>query len=128
MGRPTRVKPLPAGTSRRGFFTKSGSAALALATPPMLAIAHDDDGDDDARTGGVAFDCGVASGDPLRDRVILWTRVTPSRPARGVLVRYVVGPAKSVSPLNQPTRPDATAASTSRRRARGHCRLRSQSV
>ena len=90
MGRPTRVKPLPAGTSRRGFFTKSGSAALALASAPMLAIAHDDDGDDDARTGGVAFDCGVASGDPLRDRVILWTRVTPSRPARGVLVRYVV--------------------------------------
>lgn len=88
MGRPTRVKPLPAGTSRRGFFTKSGSAALALASAPMLAIAHDDDGDDDARTGGVAFDCGVASGDPLRDRVILWTRVTPSRPARGVLVRY----------------------------------------
>lgn len=90
MGRPSRVKPLPAGTSRRGFFTKSGSAALALASAPMLAIAHDDDGDDDARTGGVAFDCGVASGDPLRDRVILWTRVTPSRPARGVLVRYVV--------------------------------------
>ena len=28
----------------------------------------------------VSFDHGVASGDPLNDRVILWTRVTPERP------------------------------------------------
>jgi len=93
MGRPSRVKPLPVGTNRRGFFTKSGSAAVALASAPMLALAHDDerdDDDDDARGGAISFEHGVASGDPLRRRVILWTRVTPSGTPRGVLVRYVV--------------------------------------
>ena len=32
----------------------------------------------EARVGGVAFLHGVASGDPLQDRLIIWTRVTPS--------------------------------------------------
>ncbi|WP_312160670.1 alkaline phosphatase D family protein [Phenylobacterium sp.] len=34
-------------------------------------------------TGAVAFEHGVASGDPLADRVILWTRITPSDPNAG---------------------------------------------
>lgn len=33
--------------------------------------------------GAVAFKHGVASGDPLADRVILWTRITPVDPAAG---------------------------------------------
>lgn len=33
--------------------------------------------------GAVAFEHGVASGDPLADRVILWTRITPADPAAG---------------------------------------------
>ncbi len=33
----------------------------------------------------VAFHHGVASGDPLTDRVILWTRVTPTHPTNGAL-------------------------------------------
>ena len=93
MGRPSRVKPLPAGTNRRGFFTRSGSAAMALASAPMLALAHDDEREDDdneARSGDVTFEHGVASGDPLRHRVILWTRVTPSGKARSVLGRCPV--------------------------------------
>jgi alkaline phosphatase D len=94
MGRPSRVKPLPRGTNRRGFFTKSGSAAMALASAPMLSLAHRNDGDDEDKdedgAGSVRFEHGVASGDPLRHRVILWTRVTPSRSARAVLVRYVI--------------------------------------
>ncbi len=110
MGRPSFIKPRPAGTSRRGFFTKSGGAAVALASAPLLALAQkDDDGDDDGdgkpRRGGVRFEHGVASGDPLPRRVILWTRVTPvgtpdgtpaaSRGPRGrrpkrVKVRYAV--------------------------------------
>jgi alkaline phosphatase D len=92
MGRPSRVKPLPRGTNRRGFFTQSGSAAMALASAPMLSLAHrnDDEDEDGDRAGSVRFDHGVASGDPLRHRVILWTRVTPSRTARAVLVRYVI--------------------------------------
>lgn len=43
-------------------------------------------------TGGTAkvrFEHGVASGDPLSDRVVLWTRVTPETDAP-VMVRYVV--------------------------------------
>lgn len=35
-------------------------------------------GDDTASQPAVAFNHGVASGDPLADRVILWTRVTPT--------------------------------------------------
>lgn len=35
-------------------------------------------GGDTARVPAVAFNHGVASGDPLADRVILWTRVTPT--------------------------------------------------
>ncbi len=36
-----------------------------------------------APAGSVAFKHGVASGDPLADRVILWTRITPADPAAG---------------------------------------------
>ncbi|HEX4842408.1 MAG TPA: alkaline phosphatase D family protein [Limnobacter sp.] len=37
------------------------------------------------------FAHGVASGDPLADRVILWTRLTlPEYPSKGVLVRWLV--------------------------------------
>lgn len=36
------------------------------------------------------FQHGVASGDPLSDRVILWTRITPQSPRRTVSVRYEV--------------------------------------
>jgi alkaline phosphatase D len=39
--------------------------------------------------GAVRFEHGVASGDPLADRVILWTRVTPERDA-ALRVRYLV--------------------------------------
>lgn len=34
-------------------------------------------------SGTVSFDHGVASGDPLADRVILWTRITPADPKAG---------------------------------------------
>ncbi len=40
--------------------------------------------------GSVSFDHGVASGDPLDDRVILWTRVTPQESQRKVRVRVEV--------------------------------------
>ncbi len=87
MGRPSKIKPLPTGTSRRGFFKASGGAAAALAATPMLAMAQQ------VRTAGVVaprFQHGVASGDPLADRVILWTRVTPPSPVSVVNVNFVV--------------------------------------
>jgi alkaline phosphatase D len=81
MGRPIKIKPVSPGPSRRGFFKASGSAALALGTLPGASF------------GGVAisvFQHGVASGDPLTDRVILWTRITPATPVSSVTVSYVV--------------------------------------
>ena len=55
--------------SRRGFITSSGIAFGAL--PFVRSI------DALAQVSNPVFRHGVASGDPLTDRVILWTRVTP---------------------------------------------------
>lgn len=55
--------------SRRGFITSSGAALGAL--PFVRSI------DSLAQATNPVFRHGVASGDPLSDRVILWTRVTP---------------------------------------------------
>jgi len=55
--------------SRRGFITTSGAALGAL---PLLRSI-----DSLAQVSNPVFRHGVASGDPLIDRVILWTRVTP---------------------------------------------------
>jgi alkaline phosphatase D len=83
MGRPSKVKPLPSGTSRRGFFKASGSVAALAAAPLMI-------GGRLAQAAGAIFQHGVASGDPLTDRVILWTRVSPPAPVSAVTVNYVV--------------------------------------
>jgi alkaline phosphatase D len=83
MGRPkTVVTPPKIGTTRRGFFGRSGAAAAALASAsslPLIARA--------AAPEGALFQHGVASGDPLADRVILWTRVTPQSPRAQLAVR-----------------------------------------
>jgi len=55
--------------SRRGFISASGAALGAL--PLVRSI------DALAQVTNPVFRHGVASGDPLTDRVILWTRVTP---------------------------------------------------
>ncbi len=87
MGRPKKVQPAAVGSNRRSFFKQSGSAAMALASAsmaPMSALARTR-----AELDGV-FQHGVASGDPLSDRVILWTRVTPATPVSVVAVSYIV--------------------------------------
>lgn len=69
--------------SRRGFVVAASLAGLGVAT---RAFPH---GNGNGRGLGrrhgngrsVEFNHGVASGDPLQDRVVLWTRVTPKRPA-----------------------------------------------
>ena len=84
MGRPRTVKVRPAGSSRRDFFKRGGGAALALAaTPALLPMVT-------ARAAGGVFQHGVASGDPLADRVVLWTRVTLAAPRAAVAVTYTV--------------------------------------
>jgi len=84
MGRPRTVKPRPVGTTRRGFFKRSGSAAVALATLPAMSL--------DAVAGSSAgpFQHGVASGDPLANGVIIWTRITASKPKDKLYVNYTV--------------------------------------
>jgi len=78
----------PIGVSRRDFLKRAGGAAgLVLIGPAMTAC-----GDSARPAGGLGgspspspvptakvspFNHGVASGDPLPDAVILWTRATP---------------------------------------------------
>jgi alkaline phosphatase D len=80
MGKPNPDALRPAGaTTRRDFFKRSSAAAVAVAALPTWTHAAPQ-----------AFRHGVASGDPLAQRVILWTRVTPSTAQPAVAVRYVV--------------------------------------
>ncbi len=65
--------PGPSDGSRRRFVRQLAWGAGAVATLPLAACGGGDgDGGVDVR-----FAHGVASGDPLADRVVLWTRVTP---------------------------------------------------
>ena len=71
----------PAGVNRRrfvqGFGSTLGITAIGASSLGLTGCGSDDDGfNTDANT-NISFDHGVASGDPLSDRVILWTRVTP---------------------------------------------------
>ena len=58
---------------RRGLLTMAGAGAAAPAAGGASAHAG----------AHIAFLHGVASGDPLQDRVIVWTRVTPPAGATG---------------------------------------------
>ena len=58
--------------SRRDFLA---SSSVALGTLPLIRSQHVF-----GQTADAAFRHGVASGDPLADRVILWTRVTSPAP------------------------------------------------
>lgn len=88
MGRPVKFNPRPIGTTRRGFFKKVGSASLALTTAPVLLAGASRAAATVPAAG--AFQHGVASGDPLTNRVILWTRVTPPAPVSVINVTCVV--------------------------------------
>lgn len=84
MGRPKQVQPARPGSSRRDFFKRSGAGTMALVAAPALLPAAA------GAAVNTAFQHGVASGDPLADRVILWTRVTPTTARPAVVVNYVV--------------------------------------
>ncbi len=62
-------------------------------------------------SGRVSFDHGVASGDPLADRVIVWTRVTPQTSRRRVRVRVEVASDKEFKSLVHSSSETATAES-----------------
>ncbi len=82
MGRSRNRFPRRRGVSRRDFLRRAGGAAAVLGAAPFLPGCGDSGGPGDGAGGGnigiLSFDHGVASGDPLSDRVILWTRVTPT--------------------------------------------------
>jgi len=85
----------PAGVSRRTLLTRAGIGAGALALyaagfSPSPAMAK-------PRFANDPFSLGVASGDPLPDGVVLWTRLAPDplladggMPGRKVPVRFEV--------------------------------------
>lgn len=91
---------------KRRVFLHSGALLLATQVLPGCGSGNDDDRDGDGGAGRgnlddtamdfplllpLPFAHGVASGDPLHDRVIIWTRVTESTPsAASVAVRWQV--------------------------------------
>ena len=85
MGRFKYLTSVRTGTSRRDFLSRSGSAAAAFASAVTLPLSPGV-----AQAAGSLFQHGVASGDPLADRVILWTRITPQSPRRTVGFRWLV--------------------------------------
>jgi alkaline phosphatase D len=83
MGRPTKLQPVRTGTNRRDFFKRSGATTVGIAAAsPLLATSAD--------AAAAVFQHGVASGDPLSDRVILWTRVSVRSTKPLVPVSFVV--------------------------------------
>ena len=84
-----------AGFNRRCFMKVFGSVGVTAVGASSLGLVGCSDDDDDANTnisGAVSFDHGVASGDPLSDKVILWTRVTPQRAGSfQPVVKWVLG-------------------------------------
>ncbi|MGF1527710.1 MAG: alkaline phosphatase D family protein [Candidatus Competibacterales bacterium] len=80
----------PNSPSRRRFIQTV--TTVAVAGPLGLTGCgggddNDDDGSDAAIT-GATFTHGVASGDPLADRVILWTRAVPQGEATAVTLSF----------------------------------------
>ncbi|WP_328857500.1 alkaline phosphatase D family protein [Williamsia herbipolensis] len=74
-------KTLHAGVSRRRFLTWTGVAGALAFTPGLVADAAPI-GPSPSR-GDHLFSLGVASGDPLPDGVVLWTRLAADPLARG---------------------------------------------
>jgi len=71
----------PRRLSRRDFLKRAGAGAAILGTAPLLPACSGGGGGSSAGSGQPSFKHGVASGDPLPDRVILWTRVSDVRGA-----------------------------------------------
>jgi alkaline phosphatase D len=75
--------------SRRSFIKGLGGSACALSSKPLLSRNRSARSLDDISTMRV-FEHGVASGDPLYDRVVIWTRVSSQRKHEPVSVYWQV--------------------------------------
>jgi alkaline phosphatase D len=80
---------MTAKISRRELIQKSlfGFGALSLSAG---FTGCNDSSDQETATLQVSFEHGVASGDPLQDRVILWTRLTPSESSARLQVTWEI--------------------------------------
>lgn len=81
--------------SRRHFMRTAGSAAVATAALGVTACGGGRDSMEQADA--AQFLHGVASGDPLSDSVIIWTRATPVQGMDGFTVQYEVATDKQFS-------------------------------
>jgi alkaline phosphatase D len=62
--------------SRRDFLVLTAKGAgAAVVSYGLMGCANDDD---TQKNNNISFNHGIASGDPLTDAIILWTRVTPA--------------------------------------------------
>src|SRR5688572_31418699 len=89
MGRSRTPRFLKKGITRRHFLRGAAASAALLGAQPLM-LAAQTDSVSPAPGGTSPFRHGVASGDPLSDRVILWTRVSQSSPPSEIPVEYVV--------------------------------------
>ena len=62
-------------SNRRSFIIRVASVSAAVSAGGLLSACG---GGDDEATPTARFDFGVASGDPLADRVVLWTHAAPA--------------------------------------------------
>jgi alkaline phosphatase D len=78
--------------TRRDLFRHVGGLAAWAALPSGCAELAADGGEQRAalELPGLAFAHGVASGDPLPDAVVLWTRITPEDAAMSLALRWEV--------------------------------------
>ncbi|MBU2039651.1 MAG: alkaline phosphatase D family protein [Gammaproteobacteria bacterium] len=86
-----------ADLSRRSFLKSVAAGAGAVSVPAALTGCFGDDDDDKRDLTVFVFGHGVASGDPLADAVIIWTRVTPSDTGAEAQVGWVVATDEAMS-------------------------------
>lgn len=90
MGRPTVRRPRR-GLNRREFLRRASWLPAAIGAQPL--IAHAARGASSSATSTAAqqlFRHGVASGDPLKDRVMFWTRLTTDEPSVDVTLEIAL--------------------------------------
>lgn len=81
------MSKVTSGLNRRRFLQGSASVATAAISGAGLSACNSN-GSAVVGDADIAFLHGVASGDPLADRVILWTRVTPQDLESSVTVQW----------------------------------------
>jgi alkaline phosphatase D len=69
---PNLLRPRATASTRRGFLRDLGAGVALVGSAGLVACS----GESDPATPVVTWKHGVASGDPLADKVVLWTRLT----------------------------------------------------